>query len=365
MLRSRLPNVSVRGNNSKGLFDREMGPLQSQLCQGEYALLKLAPMLESEFVQISKRGEVIDVHNQVQTVTVGVACTSPNLMVPNVLLLARPILSSDEPLPKLKSLLHHRTPAKKFELTRLLPLSFVKISVHNAEKKQLRFKLASGRTFYLQLCPQPGVQEDVFGLWVKVVNMLRPPSDTRFELRRKVKDPGGQGELPPQKPQPLFNYLPQSPPGSLNLGETVSIRSVYSPSEPPSPGPEDTQSRRSAALSMGSQPSFQPPSHSPVASEGRMSEMENYPILEARESVESFERPRSPQSQDSEDEPESSPRSSRYNPEAQQDCVPHQVLLLGEPAEEQEPRDQEQRQRKETLNILKGSSKVEALSASL
>ncbi|XP_042333441.1 uncharacterized protein LOC121935708 isoform X2 [Sceloporus undulatus] len=260
--------------------------------------------------QISKRGEVIDVHNQVQTVTVGVACTSPNLKVPNILLLARPILSPEEPLPKLKSFLHPRAPPKKYELTRLLPLSFVKISVHNVEKKQLRFKLASGRTFYLQLCPQPGVQEDVFGLWVKVVNMLRPASDTRSELKHKVKDPGGQEELPPQEPQSPFPYFPPSPPGSINLEETVSIRSVYSP-ELPSPVPEDTRSRQSAALSMASQPSYHPPIHSPVVSEGRTSELENYPLPERRESVESFERPLSPQSQDSEDEPESSPMSSR------------------------------------------------------
>ncbi|ETE57176.1 hypothetical protein L345_17111, partial [Ophiophagus hannah] len=44
------------------------------------------------------------------------------------------------------------------------------ISIHNPEKQQLRFKLASGRTFYLQLCSQLGTQEDLFGLWVKVVN---------------------------------------------------------------------------------------------------------------------------------------------------------------------------------------------------
>uniref|UniRef100_A0A8D2LP62 Golgi associated RAB2 interactor protein-like Rab2B-binding domain-containing protein n=1 Tax=Varanus komodoensis TaxID=61221 RepID=A0A8D2LP62_VARKO len=201
MLRSRLPNVSAGGDYGKGLFDREMGPLQSQLHQGEYALLKLAPMLESEFVQISKRGEVIDVHNQVQTVIVGVACTCPNMLIPNVLLLARPIFPPEETPRKRKSLLRHRPPAKRFELTRLLPLHFVKISVHNAEKKQLRFKLASGRTFYLQLCLQPGVREDVFALWVKVVNMLRPPSDSALELHSRAKEPREHGEAPPRRPQ--------------------------------------------------------------------------------------------------------------------------------------------------------------------
>ncbi|XP_013927084.1 PREDICTED: protein FAM71C-like, partial [Thamnophis sirtalis] len=161
MLRSRLPSVSVGGEYGKGLFGREMGPLQDQLCHGEYDLLKFAPMLESDFVQVSKRGEVIDVHNQIQTVTVAVACTSPSLLVPNVLLLARSIFPPEEPLTKLKSFFHPRRPAKRYELTRLFPLCLVRISIHNPEKKQLRFKLASGRTFYLQLCPQPSTQEDI------------------------------------------------------------------------------------------------------------------------------------------------------------------------------------------------------------
>lgn len=70
---------------------------------------------------------------------------------------------------------------------RLFPLCLVRISLHNPEKKQLRFKLASGRTFYLQLCPQPSTQEDIFGLWIKVVNMLQPPSDLNMKSHRKTK----------------------------------------------------------------------------------------------------------------------------------------------------------------------------------
>uniref|UniRef100_A0A670ZUQ8 Golgi associated RAB2 interactor protein-like Rab2B-binding domain-containing protein n=1 Tax=Pseudonaja textilis TaxID=8673 RepID=A0A670ZUQ8_PSETE len=164
----------------------EMGPLQEQLRHGEYDLLKFAPMLESDFVQISKRGEMIDVHNQIQTITVAVACTSPSTLVPNVLLLARPLFSPEEPPPKFKFFSHPCCPAKRYELTRLFPLCLVRISIHNLEKQQLRFKLASGRTFYLQLCSQPGTQGDLFGLWVKVVNMLRPPLDLSIKSHRKT-----------------------------------------------------------------------------------------------------------------------------------------------------------------------------------
>ncbi|XP_053218093.1 Golgi-associated RAB2 interactor protein 3-like [Podarcis raffonei] len=296
-LRSQLPSVSAGGDYGKGLFNREMGPLQSQLSQGEYALLRLAPMLESDFVQINKRGEVIDVHNQVQTVTVGVACTSSSMTVPNVLLLARPTCPPKETPQKFKTLLRQSSSSLGLELTRLIPLHFVKISLHNAEKKQLRFKLASGRTFYLQLCPQPGAKEDVFKLWVKVVNMLRPPSDQGPLLHSKSEDPGGSGEAMTDRAQSL---------GSLNLEETVSIRSIYSPAEVRSPAQEDVRSRRSLVFSMGSQPSSRAPSPSPFESEGRTTEFEDLGVPEP------LERPPSTRSQGSQPErTERSPRMSR------------------------------------------------------
>ncbi|XP_034271607.1 Golgi-associated RAB2B interactor protein 3-like isoform X2 [Pantherophis guttatus] len=288
MLRSRLPSVSAGGIYGKGLFGREMGPLQDQLRHGEYDLLKFAPMLESDFVQISKRGEVIDVHNQIQTVTVAVACTSPSLLVPNVLLLARPLFPPEEPPTKLKSFFHPRHPAKRYELTR--------ISIHNPEKKQLRFKLASGRTFYLQLCPQPSTQEDIFGLWIKVVNMLRPPSDLSIKSHRKTKHETSKSK---------------SPAGSLNVEEKVSEQSVYLASETPSLIHEEVTSRQSLIMSMESLPSSQGPSWSPIASEEKIFDFDGYPLAEGRRSPpQPFERPPSRKSRGSRKERAGSTASS-------------------------------------------------------
>uniref|UniRef100_G1KXV8 Golgi associated RAB2 interactor protein-like Rab2B-binding domain-containing protein n=1 Tax=Anolis carolinensis TaxID=28377 RepID=G1KXV8_ANOCA len=207
MSQSKRSNASVGGIPVRGLFNREMGPLQRQLQQGEYSLLRFAPMLENEFLQINKRGDVADVHNERQTVTIALACTNPNFPGPNVLLLARRVLSPEEQHKLCFSFL------LSFCLFRLLPLTFVNISVHNAEKEQLRFKLASGRNFYLQLCHQLGVQEDVFKLWVKVINMLQPPSASRLELQGKIKDPGsscspcGQNRTSPQEKVKLLLHL--------------------------------------------------------------------------------------------------------------------------------------------------------------
>uniref|UniRef100_A0A8C0Q6I5 Golgi associated RAB2 interactor protein-like Rab2B-binding domain-containing protein n=1 Tax=Canis lupus familiaris TaxID=9615 RepID=A0A8C0Q6I5_CANLF len=163
-----LPYYTAHSYRSMGVFNTSMGELQRQLYKGgEYDIFKYAPMFESDFIQISKKGEVIDVHNRVRMVTVGIASTSPILPLPDVMLHARTTTKG-----------RGRKPTKILELTRLLPLKFVKISIHDREKQQLRLKLATGRTFYLQLCPSSDAREDLFCYWEKLVYLLRPPVDS-------------------------------------------------------------------------------------------------------------------------------------------------------------------------------------------
>ncbi|XP_044097011.1 protein FAM71B [Neovison vison] len=175
-----LPYYTAHSYRSMGVFNTSMGDLQRQLYKGgEYDIFKYAPMFESDFIQISKKGEVIDVHNRVRMVTVGIASTSPILPLPDVMLLARPTKICEEHVRHAQTTKGRgRKPTKTLELTRLLPLKFVKISIHDREKQQLRLKLATGRTFYLQLCPSSDAREDLFCYWEKLVYLLRPPVDS-------------------------------------------------------------------------------------------------------------------------------------------------------------------------------------------
>ncbi|KAM5168978.1 Golgi-associated RAB2 interactor protein 3 [Callospermophilus lateralis] len=175
-----LPYYTAHSYRSMGVFNTSMGDLQRQLYKGgEYDIFKYAPMFESDFIQISKKGEVIDVHNRVRMVTVGIASTSPILPLPDVMLLARPAKVCEEHARRGRTIKGRgRKSAKTLELTRLLPLKFVKISIHDREKQQLRLKLATGRTFYLQLCPSSDVREDLFCYWEKLVYLLRPPAES-------------------------------------------------------------------------------------------------------------------------------------------------------------------------------------------
>ncbi|XP_017500179.3 Golgi-associated RAB2 interactor protein 3 [Manis javanica] len=171
-----LPCYTAHSYHSMDMFNISMGDLQRQLYKGgEYDIFRYTPMFESNFIQISKKGEMIDVHNHVQMVTVGIVSTSPVLPLPDVMLLARPTKACED-------CVRHALPAKgrglkpekTLELTRLLPLTFVKISTHDREKQQLRLKLATGRTFYLQLYPSLDARKDLFGYWEKLVYLLRP-----------------------------------------------------------------------------------------------------------------------------------------------------------------------------------------------
>lgn len=175
-----LPYYTANSYRSMDVFNTSMGDLQRQLYKGgEYDIFKYAPMFESDFIQISKKGEVIDVHNRVRMVTVGIASTSPILPLPDVMLLARPTKVCEEHVRHTRTTKGRgRKPAKTLELTRLLPLKFVKISIHDREKQQLRLKLATGRTFYLQLCPSSDAREDLFCYWEKLVYLLRPPVES-------------------------------------------------------------------------------------------------------------------------------------------------------------------------------------------
>uniref|UniRef100_A0A8D2KTT5 Golgi associated RAB2 interactor protein-like Rab2B-binding domain-containing protein n=1 Tax=Varanus komodoensis TaxID=61221 RepID=A0A8D2KTT5_VARKO len=192
------PRPPARRAGHRGLFNTVMGPLQRQLRSGEYNLFRCATLFESDFVQVSKRGGTLDVHNQVQLVRVAIAATSPRLRVPNVLLLARPVFPPEQHRGRGPGWaaglggLTQRPFSFRPPRPRLLPLCFVKISIHDLEKQQLRFKMATGRTFYLQLCPQLDRRAGNFDSWVKVVHLLRPPLEA---AQAQQEQPGGEPAL--------------------------------------------------------------------------------------------------------------------------------------------------------------------------
>ncbi|XP_054944517.1 Golgi-associated RAB2 interactor protein 2 isoform X3 [Physeter macrocephalus] len=151
---------------------KDPGELQNMLDEGEYAPFVSPPILESNFIQVNRRGESIYLHNRANWVTVGICSFSPTLKTPNVILLAHltPAAQKDsEPL--FKSLLTSPSP-ENLVLTRFLPLQFVTLSVHDAENMRIKVKLVSGQAYYLQLCAPACKQDTLFCQWVKLISLL-------------------------------------------------------------------------------------------------------------------------------------------------------------------------------------------------
>ncbi|KAK2503060.1 hypothetical protein MC885_011591 [Smutsia gigantea] len=128
------------------------GKLKRLLRNGEFPLFQHMPVFESEFMQVTKRGEVVSVHNRVHVTTVGITYSTP----------------------------------------KLLPLQLVKLSIYSHEKKQLRLKLASGCSFYLQLCPTSQA-ERLFRYWEDLVCLLQLPAEAFSDA---PVDPAGTMDVP-------------------------------------------------------------------------------------------------------------------------------------------------------------------------
>ncbi|KAM8794754.1 Golgi-associated RAB2 interactor protein 5A [Eudromia elegans] len=127
-----------------------MGGLWRCLACGEYGRLRECPLFESDFLQVTRSGEAAS------RVTVGIAASSARQALPDLMLLARPA-----------------RPGPGLELFSLLPLQFVRLSLHSERRHQLRVRLASGRTFYLQLLAPPRRLERLFGRWLRLLALLR------------------------------------------------------------------------------------------------------------------------------------------------------------------------------------------------
>uniref|UniRef100_A0A4W2D479 Golgi associated RAB2 interactor family member 2 n=1 Tax=Bos indicus x Bos taurus TaxID=30522 RepID=A0A4W2D479_BOBOX len=124
---------------------KDPGELQNMLNGGEYAPFVSPPILESNFIQVNRRGESIYLHNRANWVTVGICSSNPTTKTPNVMLLAHltPTAQKDsEPL--FTSLLTSPSP-ENLVLTRFLPLQFVTLSVHDAENMRIKVKLEKAK----------------------------------------------------------------------------------------------------------------------------------------------------------------------------------------------------------------------------
>uniref|UniRef100_A0A8C3S7Z9 Golgi associated RAB2 interactor protein-like Rab2B-binding domain-containing protein n=1 Tax=Chelydra serpentina TaxID=8475 RepID=A0A8C3S7Z9_CHESE len=135
-------------------------------CNPHWAALSLL------FAQITRKGKNVDVHNHPTEATIGIISTDNKLPLPNIMLIARPV-----PVRNGKG---ENTAPPGLTLgfpCRLLPLKFVRISVHDPDRQRIKLKLINGRSYYLQLYASPGEQELLFDRWLSLIYLLHHPPD--------------------------------------------------------------------------------------------------------------------------------------------------------------------------------------------
>ncbi|KAK1329696.1 hypothetical protein QTO34_009878 [Cnephaeus nilssonii] len=191
-----------------------LGQLQKTLRQGDYLPLRPLPMFESNFVQVpsslsqgvggggagpwagggagaagrsggwgvgwgclrgaagrtgpsrwprpqvTSRGAPVYVHHRSNHLTMGVAASLPDPVLPDLLLIARPSEGRDCP---------------NLILSRIIPLDLVRLYVHNLSARCLKLRLSTGRYYYLELNAPDREMAFLFDRWVRLISLLQEP----------------------------------------------------------------------------------------------------------------------------------------------------------------------------------------------
>ncbi|XP_056681775.1 Golgi-associated RAB2 interactor protein 5B-like isoform X2 [Monodelphis domestica] len=191
-----LPEEEVEAELSFPLCFPKPGPLQRAVAEGNYPPLgPFTAMFESDFVQVTNKGEPVFLHKKENPVTMAVASSFPGLLLPDLVLLARPVQSKKQP--------------PRLELTRLLPAHLVRLFVHSEAGWRLKLHLASGRSFYLRLVAEPAEGCLLFNLWRFLIFLMQGPIPAwaRSPEEQAAQDesaPMSAAEAPPKRKEVAF-----------------------------------------------------------------------------------------------------------------------------------------------------------------
>uniref|UniRef100_A0A8C4VIA5 Golgi associated RAB2 interactor 1B n=1 Tax=Gopherus evgoodei TaxID=1825980 RepID=A0A8C4VIA5_9SAUR len=145
----------------------EGGILCQLLRSPDYNLFPKSAVFESNFIQVTKQGNWVDIHNAPTLVTLGVTSSEPCLPLPNVLLIARLTVPLG-PFPASSQWGGHSVLSLG---SRLLPLRYVRLSVQDSSRRLLRVQVVTGKVYYLRL--HQAHPDAVFMLWSRLADILQ------------------------------------------------------------------------------------------------------------------------------------------------------------------------------------------------
>ncbi|XP_025785104.1 protein FAM71F1 [Puma concolor] len=171
------PSLSV-GEEVRGLLpvDGEpnpgvgLGVEEGLLCQmvhsPEFNLFPDSVVFESNFVQVKKGRNWIDIYKASNTMAVGVTSSVPCLPLPNILLMASVKWHQGQ-----SQTWNRPSKAPNIILKRILPLKFVELQVCDRLQRILRLRTVTEKIYYLRL--HPDHPETVFRFWIRLVQILQ------------------------------------------------------------------------------------------------------------------------------------------------------------------------------------------------
>ncbi|XP_049497742.1 Golgi-associated RAB2 interactor protein 1B isoform X3 [Panthera uncia] len=185
-----------------------LGVEEGLLCQmvhsPEFNLFPDSVVFESNFVQVKKGRNWIDIYKASNTMAVGVTSSVPCLPLPNILLMASVKWHQGQ-----SQTWNRPSKAPNIILKRILPLKFVELQVCDRLQRILRLRTVTEKIYYLRL--HPDHPETVFHFWIRLVRILQKglsitTKDPRILVThclvpKNSCSPSGDSNLVQKKPQ--------------------------------------------------------------------------------------------------------------------------------------------------------------------
>uniref|UniRef100_A0A8C5KEJ3 Golgi associated RAB2 interactor 1B n=1 Tax=Jaculus jaculus TaxID=51337 RepID=A0A8C5KEJ3_JACJA len=147
-----------------------LGVEEGLLCQmvhsQEFNLFPNSAVFESNFVQVKKGRNWIEIYKASNTMALGVTSSVPCLPLPNILLMARVKWHQGQ-----SQTWNRPSTAPHIILKRILPLKFVELRICDRIERVLRLRTLTEKIYYLKL--HPDHPQTVFHFWMRLVQILQ------------------------------------------------------------------------------------------------------------------------------------------------------------------------------------------------
>ncbi|XP_058154032.1 Golgi-associated RAB2 interactor protein 1B [Dasypus novemcinctus] len=206
-----------------------LGVEEGLLCQmvhsPEFNLFPDSVVFESNFVQVKRGRNWIDIYKASYTMALGVTSSVPCLPLPNILLMASVKWHQGQ------SQTWNRPPtAPRIVLKRILPLKFVELQVYDRFQRILRLRTVTEKIYYLKL--HPDHPETVFHFWIRLVQILhrglsittKDPTIlvTHCLVPKNSCSPSGDSKMKPPVSQPSESLMQL-----MAKGESEALSQIF------------------------------------------------------------------------------------------------------------------------------------------